>query len=211
MTPSTDNKKIAIISCSTRVPRVNPYISTYIQSVVAPLAPSNVSFTILDIADQGLPLYDEPAVPSTFPPSDPTPHYAHAHTRAWSSVISSYDGFIFVTPQYNWSVPASLKNALDYLFYEWKGKPAAIVTYGGHGGNKAAEHLRGILGGLRMQAAATNVLLPIPVRTFMQTLQEHGKVPEDQIKVWREAGVEDRIQESLEQLVQLLQQPPAEK
>jgi len=63
-----------------------------------------------------------------------------------------------------------------------------------------------------MQAAPTNVLLPIPVRTFLQTLQEQGKVPEDQIKVWRDAGAEDRLQEALNELVQLLQQaPPADK
>ena len=43
--------------------------------------------------------------------------------------------------QYNWGYPASLKNALDYLYHEWTGKPAGIISYGGHGGGKAAAQL----------------------------------------------------------------------
>ena len=44
--------------------------------------------------------------------------YKHAHTKAWSNLISSFAGFVFVFPQYNWGHPAALKNALDYLYYE---------------------------------------------------------------------------------------------
>ncbi|KAG0046788.1 hypothetical protein BGZ83_008049 [Gryganskiella cystojenkinii] len=198
-------KKVAIVTCSTRKPRANPFISAHVLAILEPHAPSNVSLSFLDIAEQGLPLYDEPNVPSTFPPEDPTPHYLYPHTRAWSEKVRQFDAFIFVTPQYNWSVPASLKNALDYLFYEWKGKPAAVISYGGHGGNKAADHLRGIFGGLRMTPVMTSVMLPIPVRSFTQDANAQQKVPEAVALAWKETGKEEEMKKVLEEIVQMFQ------
>ncbi|KAJ5650853.1 uncharacterized protein N7484_004576 [Penicillium longicatenatum] len=132
-------KHVAIVTCSTRIPRLNPTITQYIHDVLAsdPTIPTrkatspssdaspdtdprHITLTILDLAAQSLPLYDEYVIPASLPPTDPTPHYSKEHTRAWSKVVRQYDAFIFVTPQYNWSIPASLKNALDYLFFEWK-------------------------------------------------------------------------------------------
>ncbi|KAJ5583044.1 NADPH-dependent FMN reductase [Penicillium sp. DV-2018c] len=149
-------KRIAIVTSSTRKPRLNPTITHYVYDVLTsdPTLPTtppethdtdprHITFEILDLAKQSLPLYDESVIPASLPATDPTPHYSKAHTRAWSDLVRQYDAFIFVTPQYNWSIPASLKNALDYLFHEWKGKPAGIVSYGGRGGGKAADHLRG--------------------------------------------------------------------
>ncbi len=88
--------------------------------------------------------------------------YHQPHTQTWSQLISSHDAFIFITPQYNWGYPAALKNAIDYLFNEWKGKPALIVSYGGHGGGKAAAQLRVVLeGGLDMR-----IVGPMPGLAF---------------------------------------------
>jgi NAD(P)H-dependent FMN reductase len=91
---------------------------------------------------------DEPGIPSRG-------DYALGHTRAWSRKISEGDAFVFVTPQYNWGYPAPLKNALDHLYKEWSGKPAMIVTYGGHGGGKCADQLRQVLAGMHMAPVAT--------------------------------------------------------
>jgi NAD(P)H-dependent FMN reductase len=105
--------------------------------------------------DWPLPMSDEPSIPANGV-------YANEHTHAWSRKIAAADGFIFVTPQYNWGYPASLKNALDHLYKEWTGKPAAIVSYGYRGGVKAAAQLHQVLeGGLKMRVAAT-----IPAVTF---------------------------------------------
>lgn len=71
-------------------------------------------------------------------------------------------GFVFVTPQYNWGYPAALKNALDHLYAEWAGKPAVIVSYGGHGGVRCAEQLRQVLTGLKMKPVATMPALTLP-------------------------------------------------
>lgn len=76
-------------------------------------------------------------------------------TKAWSEKIRSGDAFVFVSPQYNWGYPAVLKNALDHLYREWTGKPAMIVTYGGHGGNKCAAQLHQVLTGLKMKPTET--------------------------------------------------------
>jgi NAD(P)H-dependent FMN reductase len=78
------------------------------------------------------------------------------------------DAFVFVTPQYNWGIPAGLKNALDYLFNEWKGKPAMIVSYGGHGGDKCAAAMKVVLGGgLNMKVVDNTVNLSFPSRDVL--------------------------------------------
>ena len=65
------------------------------------------------------------------------------------------DAVVFVTPQYNWGYPASLKNAVDHLHGEWAGKPAMIVSYGSRGGGLCAGQLRQVLQGLDMRTVET--------------------------------------------------------
>ncbi|KAJ5834758.1 hypothetical protein N7447_000784 [Penicillium robsamsonii] len=200
-------KRVAIVTSSTRYPRLNPTITQYVYDVLIsdPTIPTNhsgttdtdprhITFEILDLAKQSLPLYDESVIPASLPAADPTPHYSKAHTRAWSTAVRQYDAFIFVTPQYNWSIPASLKNALDYLFFEWKGKPAGIVSYGGRGWGKAADHLRGILTGLQMRVVRTAPALPVkftglPVGVVPE-VEEMVQLDERDLVGWREAGFE---------------------
>ena len=108
-------------------------------------------------------MFDEPIVPSQITDAS---LYHNEHTRAWSREIASYDAFIFVSPQYNWGYPATLKNAIDYLFNEWVAKPAMIVTYGGFGGGKCAVQLRSVLEGIRMIPTPGNVELKYPDMQF---------------------------------------------
>jgi NAD(P)H-dependent FMN reductase len=68
--------------------------------------------------------------------------YQNEHTKRWGATIASFDGFVMVTPEYNHSTSAVLKNALDYLYAEWNNKAAGFVSYGLAGGVRAAEHLR---------------------------------------------------------------------
>ena len=78
--------------------------------------------------------------------------YPSPEIQAYSSLVSSLSALIILTPQYNWSFPGELKNALDHLYNEWKAKPVYVVTYGGRGGGKAAEALTIVLeGGLGMK------------------------------------------------------------
>lgn len=98
----------------------------------------SVELRLLDLADAALPLLDEP-VAAAFG------RYQQPHTRAWATAVANCDGFLFVTPEYNHSIPAALKNAIDYLFAEWHHKPAGIIGYGLAGGVRAALHLQTVL------------------------------------------------------------------
>jgi len=113
------------------------------------------AFEVVDLKKQRLPMDDEPEVPATG-------KYKHAHTRAWSRKVAGAGAVVFVTPQYNWGYPAALKNALDHLYSEWAGKPAMIVSYGGHGGGRCAAQLRQVLEGLHMKSLATMPALVLP-------------------------------------------------
>ncbi|KAG4434286.1 hypothetical protein IFR05_010230 [Cadophora sp. M221] len=162
---STKPHKVGIILGSTRSPRVCPQIGTFITNTLTPLLPPGVEFSLIDISINPLPMYDEPSIPSLIRSAS---DYTRTHTQAWSRLISSHNAFIFITPQYNWGYPAALKNAIDYLYFEWRAKPAMIVSYGGHGGGKAASQLRQVLeGGLKMRVAERMPALTFPNREAM--------------------------------------------
>jgi NAD(P)H-dependent FMN reductase len=87
--------------------------------------------------------------------------YQNAHTQDWAATIGAFDGFVFVTPEYNHSTSGVLKNAIDYLFAQWNNKAMGVVSYGAVGGARAAEHLRLIAGELKMADVRTNVALSL--------------------------------------------------
>ncbi|KAK2601775.1 hypothetical protein QQS21_004659 [Conoideocrella luteorostrata] len=193
---------VAVVTCSTRTPRLNPYITQFVCKILHTFQ-SNTIISTIDLQEQALPLYDEPAVPSHLPPNSPTSHYTNEHTRRWSQTVRLYDAFIFVTPQYNWSIPASLKNALDYLFHEWNGKPVVIVTYGGRGGGKAADHLRQILTGLRMRIIPATLQLSLTSQSMEKWLNPADVGLQDR-KRWQAEGVEEKLKEAFHELVAAL-------
>jgi len=104
---------------------------------------TDARFEIVDIADYDLPLLDEPMPPTMG-------KYSKEHTKRWAAKIASLDAFIFVTPEYNHGTSAALKNALDFLYTEWNNKAAGFVAYGGAGGTRAVEHLRGYMAELQI-------------------------------------------------------------
>lgn len=161
--------KVGIIVCSQRDPRAGPQIAQWVFRAIEDIIPKSdkgpeISLSLIDLADWNLPLLNEPGIPSNIFAVD---DYVHPHTRRWSAEIAAHHAFVFVTPQYNWGYPASVKNAIDYLFHEWNGKPALIVSYGGRGGVKAADQLRQVLYGVRMRPVETMVALTFPNREFM--------------------------------------------
>ncbi|HTQ13854.1 MAG TPA: NAD(P)H-dependent oxidoreductase [Rhizomicrobium sp.] len=139
---------VLLIMGSVRLGRRCPAVAAW----AAARRPPDVSCEIVDLRDWPLPMDDEAAIPATG-------EYAGAHTRAWSRKIAGADGYAIVTPQYNWGYPAALKNALDHLYEEWKGKPLLLVTYGGHGGGKCAAQLRTVTKGLNMKPVRTSPAL----------------------------------------------------
>jgi NAD(P)H-dependent FMN reductase len=115
---------------------------------------TDAEFELVDLADYPLPHLDEPLPPSMG-------QYENAHTQQWAATISRFDGFVFVTPEYNHSTSGVLKNALDYLYAEWNNKAMGVVSYGAVGGARAAEHLRLVAGELQMADVRTNVALSL--------------------------------------------------
>lgn len=137
--------RIQLIIGSVRPSRVGPRIAEWVADIGRSI--EGLEFETVDLKHWHLPLDDEPHQPKRREPGG----YLQPHTRAWSAQVSRGRGFVFVTPQYNWGYPASLKNALDHLYYEWSDKPAVIVSYGHRGGSKAASQLREVLHGLQMR------------------------------------------------------------
>ena len=80
--------------------------------------------------------------------------YSRPHTFPWAEKIAEFDGYVFVTPEYNHSTSGALKNAIDYLYKEWNNKAAGFVSYGTAGGTRAVEHLRLIMASSRSRPSA---------------------------------------------------------
>jgi NAD(P)H-dependent FMN reductase len=146
------HKRIGVVIGSTRPRRICPGIAGWFTK--AAQQESHLRYELINLAEIDLPFLDEPLKAALR-------EYEHEHTHAWSKLISSYDGFVFVFPQYNWGYPAPLKNALDFLYYEWHDKPATSVTYGTRGGNKAAVQFLGVLEGLHMRPLADRLEIVI--------------------------------------------------
>lgn len=188
---------IGVILCSSRQPRVCPQVTAFVTSTIESSASSPPStLHLIDLAAWNLPLFNEPGIPSQIKdPSD----YTHEHTRAWSVEVQKYSAFIFVTPQYNWGYPAVLKNAIDYLYIEWHGKPAMVVSYGGHGGTKAAEQLKQVLQGVRMKVAETMPALEFGGR---ENLGRATRGEELQVGTWD--GRKGEVVKAYEELMALV-------
>jgi NAD(P)H-dependent FMN reductase len=162
------NISVAVVICTSRKPRANPQIANFVIDTINSTQKDRTSkleptLHLIDLGEWNLPFFDESGVPSKI--TDPS-QYDHEHTRAWSREVSSHDAFVFVTPQYNWGYPAVLKNAIDFLYNEWKDKPAMIVSYGGHGGGKCAGQLGQVLCGVRMLPTKSAVELTFPSKGF---------------------------------------------
>jgi NAD(P)H-dependent FMN reductase len=109
---------------------------------------------VVDLAEVGLPFLDEPNHPRLR-------RYTQEHTRQWSATVSSADAFVFVTPEYNFGFPAPLKNALDFLHWEWQYKAAGIVSYGGvSAGTRSAQMLKQVLTTLKIMPLFEAVSIP---------------------------------------------------
>jgi NAD(P)H-dependent FMN reductase len=126
---------IAIIIGSTRAARFADKPAAWLLEKAQ--ARDDMTFELVDLREVDLPFFDEVAS-SLFVPSE------DARAVAWQTKLAGFDGFIFVTPEYNHSIPGALKNALDQAYKEWNRKPMAAMGYGGVGGARAIEHLRGI-------------------------------------------------------------------
>lgn len=144
------SKKIKIILGSVREKREGLRVAEW---VMKRLEDSNLEadFELIDLKKENLPLYNEPSAPA----AGQEPVYEY--TRAWRDKISASDGFFFVTPEYNHGYPPALKNAVDYLYKEWKDKPVGFVGYGSSGASDSVKQMTEIVDFLGMKIVEDRV------------------------------------------------------
>ena len=121
---------LEVIIASTRPGRIGKEVADWFVDYAK--ANSDFDVTVADLAEINLPMYDEPNHPMTG-------RYTKEHSKAWSQRIDKADAFVIVTPEYNYSMPPALVNAIDYLYKEWTYKPVGFVGYGGVGAARAIQ------------------------------------------------------------------------
>ncbi|MDL5157918.1 NADPH-dependent FMN reductase [Actinomycetospora termitidis] len=147
---------LQIVVASTRPGRIGEPIARWFGGYAQDHGAFDVE--IVDLAEIALPMFAEPEHPRLG-------RYTLDSTKDFSATIARADAFVFVTPEYNHSFTAPLKNALDHLNREWAGKPATIVSYGGvAAGTRAAEALWPVLVGLNMVPVSAAVPIPFAMK-----------------------------------------------
>lgn len=144
--------RIAIILGSTRPGRNGEAVAKWAYGIAA--RRNDAEYELVDIAQFELPLLDEPVPPSQG-------KYSRPHTKKWAEKVASFDGFVFVTPEYNHGTSGALKNAIDFLYREWNDKAAGFVAYGSAGGTRAVESLRLVMGELQVADVRAQVALSL--------------------------------------------------
>jgi NAD(P)H-dependent FMN reductase len=144
--------RIAIIIGSTRPDRVGPAVAHWLLDLAKQRG--DAEYELVDLADFDLPHLDEP-LPAA------TGQYTRPHTLRLAETVAGFDGFVFVTPEYNRSFPGVLKTAIDLVYAEWHHKSAGFVGYGADGGVRAVEHLRGVMGMLQIADVRSQVTLSL--------------------------------------------------
>ena len=119
-----------------------------------------VEAKLLDLRDFPMPFFDQPLTPA-MPGRMP---YENDVVKRWTAEIASADGFVFVTPEYNYGTSAVLKNAIDWVYPEWNRKAAAFVSYGSAMGARAVQQLRESM--IEVQIAPVRSSVHIPVATL---------------------------------------------
>jgi NAD(P)H-dependent FMN reductase len=171
---------LQVIAASTRPGRKGIAVARWVQEQAEQHGAFDVE--LVDLAEVALPVFDEPHHPRL-------QQYTHQHTRDWSATVTRADAFVFVTPEYNHSMPGALKNAIDFLSVEWADRAAGIVSYGGvSAGLRAATALKPVLAALRVVPATEAVSIPF----FTQFIDADGVfVPNAELEVGAKAMVEE--------------------
>ncbi len=151
--------KVGIIVGSTREGRSSDRAAKWVAAAVANL--DGVEAEILDLRDYNLPMFNEAVSPQYNPDRKPA-----GAVKQWLEALARQDALIIVTPEYNRSIPAVLKNAIDYIAYELDRKPVGIVAHGSSNGAQAVSHLRGIIPGALGVTVPRAVYLPIAGHAF---------------------------------------------
>lgn len=205
-------KSIGIIIGSTRVARIGPKVAGIVKSIVEGGAAGSSpapTFTLIDLKDFNLPVFDEALLPAMVPQYG---EFQHQHSKDWTNEIQKYDGYILVSPEYNYGIPGGVKNAIDFLYHAWIGKPILIVTYGIFGGSGSSAALVKTLEGMKLGVADTKPQLSFPNRdennrnmspSLMSSMS--GELHEEAKEEWSTGASKDLILKGYGELVEKLE------
>jgi NAD(P)H-dependent FMN reductase len=178
--------RIAVIVASTRPTRVADIPAQWILKQAR--ARGDMDVEVVDLRDHPLPFFDELASNMWAPSRNP-------EAIRWQETIGRFDGYIFVVAEYNHSIPAVLKNALDQAYKEWDRKPFTAIGYGGVGAARAIEHLRSIA--VELQMVSTHAAVHLGGGDFMAVHPAYGHKPIEEI----EANLLPSAKTALDELV----------
>ena len=147
--------KVAIILGSIREGRSGQQVAQWALETAKQLHPE-IQFDLVDLAEFNVPLLTSPTVPMAA-----NRQYDNAEVQAWGDKINEYDAYLFVSPEYNHSVPGPFKNAVDSIGPEWVGKTAGVIGYGADGAVRATEHWRQILANFSMHVVRAQLSLTL--------------------------------------------------
>ena len=182
----TTKPRIALVIGSTRPTRFADKPARWMLKQAQ--ARDDMNVELIDLRDHPLRFFSEMASNLHVPSNDP-------EAIRWQERIAGFDGFIFVVAEYNHSVTGALKNALDQAYREWNRKPFTAIAYGGAGGARALEHLRGI--GVELQMVSTRAAVHIGGSDFMAVFPMGGNKPIEDI----EKGLLPATKAALDELV----------
>ncbi len=146
--------RIKVILGSTRPNRFGEKPAEWITNIAKTLPDTEVE--LLDLRDWPLPFFNQPKSPSGVKDGN----YGEEIVNKWAAKIGEADAFVIVSPEYNHSTSAVMKNALDSVYGEWNNKVAGFVSYGSVGGGRSIEHLRAISSELQMAHVRQAVYIP---------------------------------------------------
>ena len=152
---------IGIILSTTRPARFADKAVQWLTSFIGQR--DDAHFEIVDLRDYPLPFFEQAMSPLFAPPQN-------AVALRLGKKVAEFDGFIFVTAEYNHGIPAVLKNALDYVYAEFNRKPATFVGYGSVGAARSIEQLRMVLA--ELQVATLRHTVHINATEFLGMLMQ---------------------------------------
>lgn len=170
---------IKIILSTTRPGKASTKVGNWAIQELKKIDTKN-TYEIIDLSKINLPFFDEMDSPRN-------DNYKNEHTKKWSETIKGSDGFIIVLAEYNGGYPAPIKNAIDYLYWEWRDKPVGFIGYGGSGARSSIRQLSEILTKIKMRVLESK----IHISKVWNAFDDEGNINEELV----EGGFADLVKE----------------
>lgn len=188
-------KSVAVVVTSHRAVRVGPSIGAFVETLLQPAArAASIALPMVDVKSFGLPVFSEAMPPKMMAMKGI--EFEQEASRAWAEEMASHDGYVFIVNEYNYGMSGATKNAIDYLWAGFVGKPVMIVSYGGKGGQNASDQVSAVLSGMGLQVVEPKVHLAWAGGLGPDAMSAvvEGKVGESSRKEWMSTLSEETLE-----------------